>query len=68
MKWRFWQRIVPPVSNECTHLWSNWSEPGECRVKLWTPTWNGTASESEREGWSQDRNCLKCNLYERRVA
>lgn len=61
----FWRKPEPAPSGECAHLWSNWSEPVECEVRHHY-TYSGTSTE--RAGWSQDRHCLKCNIYERRLA
>ena len=67
MRWRFWHReTAAPVSSECTHLWSNWSAPGECSVAVRPTMWS--QETTERDGWAQDRHCLQCNMYQRRVA
>lgn len=69
MKLLFWRTDdlvdAPNLTGECQHVWSNWSEPGQCRVA--TSHWMSPASTTERDGWAQDRHCLLCNMYERRV-
>ena len=67
MNWRLWDKptLAPVFNGECAHLWSNWSEPGECRVKAFS-SWS--AGSREYDSWAQDRHCLNCNRYERRVA
>ena len=64
MRWNFWKWPVPAPSGECAHMWSNWSEPDAVRVK----TFHLYLDPTERDGWAQDRHCLLCNIYERRVA
>lgn len=65
MTWAFWKRREPP-SSECQHLWSNWTDPKAVNVTSYSIF--GSSGSYEREGWAQDRHCLKCNAYERRLA
>jgi len=66
MRLAFWKKkAVPAPSGECAHLWSNWSEPGQCRV---VQSFGWSSGSTERDGWAQDRHCLHCNMYERRCA
>lgn len=67
MRLLFWrgERGAAAPSGECSHLWSNWSEPGACRVIVYAP-W--IVESTQRDGWAQDRHCLQCNIYERRTA
>lgn len=70
MKIRFWRKdelvAGPKLTSECEHVWSNWSDPGQCRVLI--TSWMAPGSNTERDGWAQDRHCLLCNIYERRCA
>lgn len=65
MRLTFWKKD-PPASapaGECVHLWSNWSEPASVEVTVYS-----YGEAKQRDGWAQDRHCLHCNLYERRLA
>lgn len=64
MNWKFWKREpVDPVSRECKHDWTNWTDPVETSVK----TYAGMFSENgQRDVWLQSRRCLRCNMAERR--
>ncbi len=69
MKLKFWQREESPTaapSGECVHLWSNWSEPGQCRITATNMMFG--ADTREYDSWAQDRHCMHCNMYQRRVA
>jgi hypothetical protein len=65
VKLKFWEREIPAPSGECRHLWSNWSDPSAVNVTSYSMFASGS---TEREGWAQDRHCLTCNVYERRLA
>lgn len=60
-----WEDRRDPASGDCEHSFSNWSAPVEIEVNVSTayPSYAGVT----RAGWVQDRHCLKCNLYERRL-
>lgn len=56
------------LSGECKHVWTNWSEPNSCTIVRSYPSYGGTHTPpKEMAGWSQERRCLKCNLFEPRL-
>lgn len=70
MRWPWTKEAPTPApSGECVHLWSNWSEPEEIDVRAtYTHGWAMNGHSEDREGLSQDRRCLHCNMYQRRLA
>lgn len=70
MRFLFWRKaaVMPSgPSGECVHLWSNWSEPEACEVATYS-LFSGGDNATRRDGLKQDRKCLHCNMYERRLA
>lgn len=69
MNWRFWQPAEAKRSNECSHLWSNWSDPVEVEVAYvsYTLSFGSTSDAGTREALAQTRRCLTCNFYQRRL-
>lgn len=62
-----WKRLPPvpeQVGGDCAkHDWANWSVPTPIEVHVFKEY----GSDTRRDGLFQDRVCLRCNLYERRV-
>lgn len=68
MKWPWTKPEKDPASGECQHSWSNWSNPESVSVRITSFGMFTDAAGMDRDGWAQDRHCLKCNIYERRIA
>jgi hypothetical protein len=62
--------VLPPRPQpvECEHVWSNWSKPTKDTVTThWGAGYSGAGS-STRSAIAQNRHCLRCNIYETRLA
>jgi hypothetical protein len=80
MRLAFWRRENPAQLDDvqrkqyekdgCVHSWSNWSAPQECAIRHTSFGWMSSYKDSEsidRSGYAQERHCLRCNLFEKRL-